>query len=123
MYFSPPHASLSVIPFVYLESWMFTVPGVALGWITVINTILVMFPFSIVFIFEAMNDQVTRDILDNVFLVFPQYDISMGLFSAFMREGLQSEYYIQAGYLLKMGASMHNVLLLLGQVNNTASFK
>ena len=83
---------LAVIPFVYLESWMFDVPGVALGWITVINTILVMFPFSIVFIFEAMNDQVTRDILDNVFLIFPQYDISMGLFSAFMREGLQSKW-------------------------------
>ena len=81
-----------MIPFVYLESWLFEVPGVALGWITVVNTILVMFPFSIVFIFEVMNDQVTRDILDNVFVIFPQYDTCMGLFNAFMREGLQRKY-------------------------------
>ena len=99
----------------YLESWLFEVPGVALGWITVVNTILVMFPFSIVFIFEVMNDQVTRDILDNVFVIFPQYDTCMGLFNAFMREGLQRKYTTVHGLAISTSISHYgkNQLLTL----------
>ena len=112
-----------MIPFVYLESWLFTVPGVALGWITVINTILVMFPFSIVFIFEVMNDQYTRDILDNIFIIFPQYDTSMGLFNAFMREGLQSKYQFCPNLGGKTLILVHFLSLIGAKPSISESFK
>jgi len=82
----------STIPFVYLESWLFSVPGTAIGWIAAINLLLTIGPSTISMIFNYyMQDEYTGNILDSIFIFFPQYCVTYAVIGLLIRAMAMSQ--------------------------------
>ena len=81
---------LAQLPFVYCMSFLFKEPSSAITYNSSINTILAIAPFLTVIILRVPQLELkeTADLLNNIFLILPQFNLAQGLFDLYFNSNI-----------------------------------